>query len=90
VTTPSIEVVDTGRAKEQLCWVFALFAFSFYRALRGHPIDWFFYTLLGGFAASSVATLAHGTRWQKRMTVLSYALLAVTAVGIAVGLYAMG
>jgi hypothetical protein len=90
VTTPSIEVVDTGRAKEQICWVFALFAFSFYRALRGHSIDWFFYTLLGGFAASSVATLAHDTRWQKPMTVLSYGLMAVTCVGIAFGLYVMG
>ena len=89
MTTPSIEFVDTGRAKWTLYMIGALFACSLYRAVEGHPIDWFFYTLLGGVATTSISTLAHGTRWQKPMTVLSYALMAVTAVGIAFDLYAM-
>jgi hypothetical protein len=90
VTTPSIEFVDTGRAKWTLYIIGALFACSLYRALRGHPIDWFFYALLGAIAATSISTLAHGTRWRRPMTVLSYGLMTVTCVGIAFGLYVMG
>ena len=90
VTNPSIEIVDTGQAKWKLWVIGALFACSLYRALRGHPIDWFFYTLLGAVAATSIAALAHGTRWRKPMIVLSYTLMAATALDIAFGLSATG
>jgi hypothetical protein len=90
VTNPSIEFVDTGRAKWLLCWTGALFAFSVYRALRGHPTDWILWALFGAMAASSISTIAHGTRWQKPMILVSYAFMAAMSVGIVYGLHAMG
>lgn len=87
MTTPSIEYVDTGRAKWLLGWTGALFVASLYRAVRGHPNDWMWWTLLAGIGGSSIATIVHGSRWQKPITVVSYVALAATCVGIAFGLW---